>query len=79
MVSCNGSERTLRRDESFEIVQLADENRIVPAIEITIHWRGLIKKVSFPAVVLSPHFFGPREPIDLFLSPSAKDIVLLAF
>ena len=79
VVNCNGIDRTLHRDESFELVQFADSNGIIPAIELTIHWRGTIKKVSYPAVTLSPHFFGPQEPIDLFLGRNLNDLVLAAF
>jgi len=79
VVNCNGIDRTLLRDESFEIIQKCDKNLTVPAIEITIHWRGLVKKVFYPAVTLSPHFFGPQEPIDLFLGRNLNDLVLVAF
>lgn len=79
VVKWNDNKRQLRRDESFEIVQLADENRMIPAVELTIHWRGMVKKVTYPAVVLDPHFFGPQEPVDLFLSPNLNNIVLAAF
>ena len=78
VVSCNGVDRILRRDESFEIIQKCDEKRTVPAIEITIRWRDLVKKVSYPAITLSPHFFGPQEPIDLFLGRNPNDLVLAA-
>lgn len=79
MVSWNRNNRQLRRDESFEIVQFADDNHMVPAIELAIHWNGQIKKVSFPALQVDMHFFGPREPVDLFLGPNLDMIVLGAY
>lgn len=68
-IEWSGGHYILDRDDSIEIVQIADRNRMVPEIEVTIRWRGRAKKFHYRAEHLDKYYFGPQEPIDLFLGP----------